>query len=71
MREINKVIRDKEKKIKISLKKENEILKELSKYLFQLVGASSDMFFYYNKKIDKLERQIENENKNEKRTSKR
>ena len=57
-REITKNIRKKEKEIKISLKKENEILKDMGKYLFQLVNASSDMFFYYTKKISRLENQI-------------
>ncbi len=58
VKEITKSIREKEKKIKVSLKKENEILSEMGKYLFQLVNASSDMFFYYSKKISQLEKQI-------------
>lgn len=58
MREITKSIRKREKKMKISLKRENEILTDMAKYLFQLVNASSDMFFYYSKKISQLENQI-------------
>ncbi len=58
MREITKTIRKREREIKVSLKKENEILKEMAKYLFQLVNSSSDMFFYYTKKISQLENQI-------------
>ena len=58
MREITKNIRKKEKEFKVSLKKENEILREMGKYLFQLVNSSSDMFFYYTKKISQLENQI-------------
>ncbi len=58
VREITKSIREREKKIKVSLKKENEILSEMAKYLFSLVNASSDMFFYYSKKISHLEKQI-------------
>lgn len=57
-REITKTIKKREKEIKISLKKENEILKDMGKYLFQLVNSSSDMFFYYTKKIFQLENQI-------------
>ncbi len=57
-REITKNIRKKEREFKVSLKKENEILREMGKYLFQLVNASSDMFFYYTKKISQLENQI-------------
>ncbi len=53
-----KGIRKREKKIKISLKKENEILEDMCKYLFQLVNSSSDMFFYYSKKISQLENKI-------------
>ncbi len=58
VREIRKVIKRRERRIKISLKEENKILKELCKYLFQLTGSSSDMFFYYSKKIDKLEKKL-------------
>jgi hypothetical protein len=61
MREITKVIKKREKKIKISLKQENEILTEMCKYLFQLTNASSDMFFYYIKKIQQLEKRGKNE----------
>ena len=57
-REITKTIRKREREIKVSLKKENEILKEMAKYLFQLVNSSSDMFFYYTKKISQLENKI-------------
>ena len=58
MREITKSIKRKEKNIKISLKKENEILKEMCKYLFTLINSSGDMFFYYSKHIKQLEEKI-------------
>ncbi len=61
--EITKSIKDREKKIKVSLKKENEILREMGKYLFQLANSSSDMFFYYTKKISQLENQIKKKGK--------
>ncbi len=58
VREITKSIRKREKDIKISLKRENEILSGMGKCLFHLVNSSSDMFFYYIKKIAQLENQI-------------
>ncbi len=57
-RVITNSIRKRGKKIKVSLKKENEILMEMGKHLFQLVNSSSDMFFYYSKKISQLESKI-------------
>ena len=57
-REITKIIKERERSIKISLKEENEILREMGKYLFQLANATSDMFFYYTKKISQLENKI-------------
>ncbi len=62
-REITKSIRNREKKIKVSLKKENEILREMGKYLFHSVNSASDMFFYYVKKISQLENQIKKQKK--------
>jgi len=58
VREITKSIKRREQKIKISLRRENEMLTEMCKYLFTLVNSSSDMFFYYNKKVVKLEKKI-------------
>lgn len=58
MREITKSINRREKNIKISLKRENEVLKEMCKYLFHLMNHSGDIFFYYSKKIKQLEDKI-------------
>lgn len=62
-RGITKSIRKREKRIKVSLRKENEILKDMGKYLFQLLNTSSDMFFYYTKKISQLEKKIKKKKK--------
>ncbi len=57
-KEIRKIIKRKERRTKISLKEENKILKDMCKHLFELVGSSSDMFYYYSKKLKELEKKL-------------
>ncbi len=51
-------MKQKIKKIKVSLKRENEILTDMGKYLWGLVATFNDFANYYFKKVERLEKQI-------------
>ena len=48
----------KHKKIKVSLKEENRILKDMCKYLFGISQTSGEMFLYFSKRIETLEKKL-------------
>jgi len=52
------VKRFKKKKIKISLKRENEILKEMGTYMFGVIQTAGELFIYQAAEIVRLEKKL-------------